>query len=205
MLFAAQQLLGDARAWWANFTATRPANQVQWVEFREAFCVQHIPAGIMKSKYREFMDLKQGDRSMYAYSKLFNHLTQYAPEQVDADEKKYCFMNGLSTKLLEGLALNVDGTFLELVSNAIITDDAIRDHWESKKKKALVAPSVSAPSKYRIVCPTSQPTPAASSSPKAPFGSAPFKYWIVCPTSQPTPAASSSVGCLSTTASERRA
>jgi hypothetical protein len=25
-LFAAQQLLGDARAWWASFIATRPAN-----------------------------------------------------------------------------------------------------------------------------------------------------------------------------------
>jgi hypothetical protein len=29
-LFAAQQLLGAARAWWASFTATRPTNQVQW-------------------------------------------------------------------------------------------------------------------------------------------------------------------------------
>jgi hypothetical protein len=38
MLFVVQQLLGDARAWWANFTATRPANQVQWAEFLEAFC-----------------------------------------------------------------------------------------------------------------------------------------------------------------------
>jgi hypothetical protein len=27
-LFATQQLLGDARAWWANFIVTRPANQV---------------------------------------------------------------------------------------------------------------------------------------------------------------------------------
>jgi hypothetical protein len=27
-LFAAQQLLGDAREWWDSFTATRPANQV---------------------------------------------------------------------------------------------------------------------------------------------------------------------------------
>jgi hypothetical protein len=33
-LFTAQQLLGDAKAWWANFTATCPANQVQWVKFR---------------------------------------------------------------------------------------------------------------------------------------------------------------------------
>jgi hypothetical protein len=38
-MFTAQQLLGDARAWWANFTATRPANQVQWAEFHESFRV----------------------------------------------------------------------------------------------------------------------------------------------------------------------
>jgi hypothetical protein len=55
---------------------------------------------------------------VYAYSQLFNHLAQYAPEQVDINE--YHFMNGLSIKLQECLMLNTDGTFLELVSNAII-------------------------------------------------------------------------------------
>jgi hypothetical protein len=74
MMFAAQQLLGNARAWWASFTATHPANQVQWAEFRKAFPAQHIPASIMKSKHREFMDMQQGGRSVYTYSKLFNHL-----------------------------------------------------------------------------------------------------------------------------------
>jgi hypothetical protein len=58
---------------------------MQWAEFRKAFHVQHIPAGIMKSKHREFMDLQQGDQSVYTYSKLFNHLTQYGIEQVDTD------------------------------------------------------------------------------------------------------------------------
>jgi hypothetical protein len=63
----------------------------------------------MKSMHREFMDLHQGNQSVYVYSKMFNHLTQYAPEQVDTDEKKkYCFMKGLSTKLYERLALNTD-------------------------------------------------------------------------------------------------
>jgi hypothetical protein len=47
-MFAAQQLLGDAISWWANFTTTHPANQVQWAEFHEAFRAQHIPACIMK-------------------------------------------------------------------------------------------------------------------------------------------------------------
>jgi hypothetical protein len=152
-LFAAQQLLGDARAWWASFTATRPANQVQWAEFRDAFRAQHILAGIIKNKHREFIHLQQGNQSVYVYSKMFNHLAQYAPEQVDTDEKKkYFFMKGLSTKLQERLALNADWTFLELVSNAIIADDANRAHQESKKKKALAAPSGSAPHKYRMLC-----------------------------------------------------
>jgi hypothetical protein len=90
---------------------------------------------------------------VYVYSKLFNHLAQYAPELVDTDEKKkYYFMNGLFTKLQERLALNADWTFLELVSNAIIADDAICAHQESKKKKALAALSGSAPHKYQMVC-----------------------------------------------------
>jgi hypothetical protein len=102
-------LLGNARAWWANFSATRPANQVYWTGFQKAFRAQHIPAGIMKSKHREFMDLQQCNQSVYTYSKMFNHLTQYALEQVDMDEKKkYRFMNDLSTKLQERLALKAD-------------------------------------------------------------------------------------------------
>jgi hypothetical protein len=122
-------LLGDARVWWVNFTANRLSNQVQWAEFCETFCVQDIPTGIMKGKHMEFMDLQQGNQSVYAYSKLFNHLAQYAPEQADTDEKKKNhFMNGLSTKLQDCLALNADWTFLERVSNAIIVDDTIRAH-----------------------------------------------------------------------------
>jgi hypothetical protein len=90
-------------------TATPPANQVQWAEFREAFRAQHIPAGIMKTKHREFMDLRQSNQSVYSYSKVFNHLAQYALKQVDTDEKrKYHFMNGLSTKLQERLVLNTN-------------------------------------------------------------------------------------------------
>jgi hypothetical protein len=43
---------------------------------------------------------------------MFNHLAQYAPEQVDTDEKKkYHFMNDLSTKLQEHFSLNTDWIF----------------------------------------------------------------------------------------------
>jgi hypothetical protein len=129
-LFAAQQLLGNAGAWWANFTTALPANlQVQWVEFCDAFRAQHVPTGIMLAKHQEFMDLRQDGKFIHDYSKLFNHLTQYAPEQVDTDEKKKAsFMRGLSTKLKERMSLNTDGTFPAFLSKAIIADNAIRAH-----------------------------------------------------------------------------
>jgi hypothetical protein len=96
---------------------------------------------------------------MHEYSKLFNHLAQYALEQVDTDRKKKDhFMKGLSTKLQERLALSTGGTFLEFISNATITDDVIRAHKESKKRKVMAASSSSAPPKYRMVYHPPHPT-----------------------------------------------
>jgi two-component sensor histidine kinase len=103
----------------------------------------------MKRKCQEFRDLKYGGRSMHDYSKLFNHLAQYVPNQVDMNEKKKGrFMISLSTKLQERTALNIGGTFSEFVSNVIIVDYAIRAHKETKKRKIVAAPSESALPKY---------------------------------------------------------
>jgi hypothetical protein len=58
-LFTAQQLRGDISAWWANYTATRPTDyHVLWAEFCDAFYAHYIPAGMMRKKRQEFMDLK---------------------------------------------------------------------------------------------------------------------------------------------------
>jgi hypothetical protein len=151
--FTMQQLRGDASAWWAKYTVACPTNyQVPWEEFREAFRAHHILVSIMRRKHQEFMDLKQGGWSVHEYSKLFNHLVQYASEQVDTDgKKKDRFMNGLLTKLQERLALITGGTFPKFVSNAIIADDVIRTQKESKKRKVVVAASSSAPLKYWVV------------------------------------------------------
>jgi hypothetical protein len=145
-------LHGDASAWWANYTATRPVDyQVSWTEFCNAFRAHYIPPGMMRKKRQDFMDLKQGERFVHDYSKLFNHMAQYAPHHVDTDNKKDCFMIGISTKLQEHIPLNARGTFLEFVSNVMITDDAIHGHKETKKRKAVAAPSRSALPMYRMV------------------------------------------------------
>jgi hypothetical protein len=152
-LFTTQQLRGDANAWWANYTATCPTDyQVSWTKFRSTFRAHYILVGVMRKKHQEFMNLKQGGRSVYDYSKLFIHLAQYAPDQVGTDDKrKDPFMIGLSTKLQERIALNTGGTFPEFISNVIIVNDTIRTHKETKKMKAVAALSGSAPSKYQMV------------------------------------------------------
>jgi hypothetical protein len=107
---------------------------------------------MMRKKRQEFMDLKQGGRYMHDYYKLFNHLVQYVPDQVDTNEKKKDrFMISLSIRLQERMTLNTGGTFLEFVSNVIMADDAIRTHKETKNRKAVAAPSESAPLKYQTV------------------------------------------------------
>jgi hypothetical protein len=141
---------------------------VSWAEFRDAFRAHYIPVGVIRKKCQEFMDLRQGGRSVHDYSKQFNHLAQYTPDQVDTDEKKKDrFMIGLSTKLQERMPLNIGGTFPEFVSNVMIADDAIRTHKETKKRKAVAAPSSSAPPKYQTVYhhgPTCPLDPSTSSS-----------------------------------------
>jgi hypothetical protein len=86
--------------------------QVLWAEFHDALRAHYIPTGMMRKKRQEFMDLKQGGRSVHDNSKQFNHLAQYTPDQVDTNEKKKDrFMIGLSTKLHERMVLNTGWTF----------------------------------------------------------------------------------------------
>jgi hypothetical protein len=134
-IFTAQQLCGDASAWWANYATTRPTDyQVPWTELRSAFRAHYILAGMMRKKHQEFMDLKQGERSVHDYSKLFNHLAQYALDQVDTDDKKKDhFIIGLSTKLQERMRSTREG------------------HSQNLSRKVVVAPSGSAPPRYRTV------------------------------------------------------
>jgi hypothetical protein len=81
-LFAAQQLRGPASTWWGNYVAIQPlGHQVTWDEFKLAFREHYIPEGVLHMKQEEFMKLKQGGDK-------FNHLSQYAIDQVNIDLKR---------------------------------------------------------------------------------------------------------------------
>jgi hypothetical protein len=74
-LYKAQQLRGLAGTWWASYTATLPADHhVPWGEFHIALRGHHLSAGTMRRKLAEFLDLRQGNHSVYEYIQEFSNL-----------------------------------------------------------------------------------------------------------------------------------
>jgi hypothetical protein len=59
-----------------------------WRDISEAFCLHHIPEGLMDHKREEFCNFTQGKMTIDAYSREFGNLARYAPEEVSTDAKK---------------------------------------------------------------------------------------------------------------------
>jgi hypothetical protein len=74
-------------------------------------------------KLEEFVCLKQGGDSVMQYLAKFNHLSQYAIEQVDEDlKKKTCFMGGLNDRLQRKMATCLDLTYSRAVSTSLTVE-----------------------------------------------------------------------------------
>jgi hypothetical protein len=133
-LFAAQQLRGPASTWWGNFMAVQPTgHQVTWDEFKLAFREHYIPEGVLHMKQEEFIRLKQGGDTMMQYLNKFNHLSQYANDQVNTDlKKKNCFMRGLNDRLQRKMATCLDLTYSRAVSTALAVEAKNTGQGKSK-------------------------------------------------------------------------
>jgi hypothetical protein len=131
-LFAAQQLRGPASTWWGNFVAIQLAGY-QINEFKIAFREQYVPKGVLRMKQEEFIRLKQGRDTVMQYLNKFNHLSQYAIDQVNTDLKKNnCFMRGLNDRLQRKMATCLDLTYSRVVSMTLAVEAKNTCHGKSK-------------------------------------------------------------------------
>jgi hypothetical protein len=125
-----------------SYIAALPADHhVPWDEFRTAFRTHHLSVDLHCTKLKEFLDLGQGNHSVFDYMRQFNTLAQYGSYHVDTDEKKanlYC--EGLTIHLQERLGLSPNLSYNELVSAAIDQErimKAIAEADEKKRKKMM--------------------------------------------------------------------
>jgi hypothetical protein len=72
--------------------------------------------------------------SVNEYVTKFTHLTRYAPNEVDTNEKKqYCFLNGLNDGLAYALEAWVFENFQGMVSKVLVLENR-RGMMERKRK-----------------------------------------------------------------------
>jgi hypothetical protein len=160
-LYAAQQLRGAARAWWASNIATLPDDHhVPWGEFCTAFRAHHLSAGLLHNKLKEFLDLERGNHSVSDYMRQFNTLAQYGTYHVDMDEKKANLYHvGLTIHLQECLVHLSSLSYNELASAAIDQESMMKVIAEANEKRrkrmmpgsAGSGSSSGAPPKYCMV------------------------------------------------------
>jgi hypothetical protein len=116
-----QQFRGTVGAWWASYNATLPDDHhVPWGEFRNTFRAHHLSAGLLRSKLKKFLDLEQGNHSVFDYTRQFNTLAQYGTYHIDTDEKKSnLYRARLTIHLQERLVHLSSLSYNELASAAI--------------------------------------------------------------------------------------
>jgi hypothetical protein len=151
---AAQQLQGQAGAWWEEYLALQPnGHQISWAKFREVFRTRYIPKALMEIKFNEFLDLKQGEEeSVMEYFERFTRLSQYVLDFVNTNEKKkFYFLRGINEKLQCLMATSLAERYNEVVSQAVLGDNKIRLHQETKRKKLAEESSNSVKQCRRIV------------------------------------------------------
>jgi len=136
--FAAHQLQDAAGAWWQGYLAQHEAgHRVSWDEFKQAIRAFHILEGVMEIKAEEFRKLRQGNKSVMEYVNAFNHLAQYAPDEVSSDSmKRQHFKNDLSLRMQDKLSIVKFDSFNEMVSMAISTEHKMNElEAENRKRK----------------------------------------------------------------------
>jgi hypothetical protein len=124
VMLASHQLYGLATDWWDDYVeAHEEPESINWPKFRVAFRAHHVPQGVIKLK-KEFMDLKQGSKSVNEYITKLTQLSRYAPHEIDTDEKKQeCFLNGLNDGLAYALEARDFENFQGMVNKALVLEN----------------------------------------------------------------------------------
>jgi hypothetical protein len=102
-----------------------------WDEFTTNFRSHHKPSGVMKTKKKEFLSLKQEGMSVAEYRDMFIELSRYETEEVAEDRKKQeLFLDGLASSLQYQLMSYPFPTFQQLVDAAIRLEHKIKERGE---------------------------------------------------------------------------
>ncbi|XP_057803080.1 uncharacterized protein LOC131018368 [Salvia miltiorrhiza] len=120
---AGSRLKGSADFWWEAKQKTMTPEQMAaltWEQFKIALCEKYVPRSYQKKKETEFVNLRQGNKTVAEYDRLFCDLARYAPYRVDTDEKmSELFCSGLKQEIRVVLASQSALSYAEALNRAL--------------------------------------------------------------------------------------
>jgi hypothetical protein len=156
-------------------------------------------------KQEEFMKLKQGGDTVTQYLNKFNHLSQYAIDQVNTDlKKRNCFMRGLNDRMQQKMATCIDLSYGRVVSMALAIEAKYAGSGKSKGNGGD-RPNQGSQKRQRLVIRSFNQNRSSPCPPSYPFKQPVFIRLTTAPTSTNQPGApgtrfpalpSSSTGCF---------
>ncbi|XP_017647807.1 uncharacterized protein LOC108487997 [Gossypium arboreum] len=90
----------EACNWWETVEAVVPTEKLTWEFFQNELKKKYVRKRYLDKKKREFLDLRQGNRTVAEYEREFVYLSKYAWDIVSI-EKEMCikFKEGLNDKI----------------------------------------------------------------------------------------------------------
>nr|AAL79340.1 Putative 22 kDa kafirin cluster; Ty3-Gypsy type [Oryza sativa]AAM48279.1 Putative 22 kDa kafirin cluster; Ty3-Gypsy type [Oryza sativa Japonica Group]AAP53268.1 retrotransposon protein, putative, Ty3-gypsy subclass [Oryza sativa Japonica Group] len=140
IIYATYMLQSSAFEWWdAHKKSYSERIFITWELFKEAFYKKYFPESVKRMKEKEFLELKQGNKSVAEYEIEFSRLARFAPEFVQTDgSKARRFESGLRQPLkrrVEAFELTI---FREVVSKAQLLEKGYHEqrieHGQPQKK-----------------------------------------------------------------------
>ncbi|WVZ70158.1 hypothetical protein U9M48_018846 [Paspalum notatum var. saurae] len=137
---AAFKLQGGAFDWWeAQKKKHEEGFLVTWKIFKDDFNKKYFPASVQRKMEKEFLQLKQGQKTVAAYEIEFSRLARYAAAYVQDDEvKARRFEEGLRQPIKARVEVFELKTFREVTNKALTVEQAYtveRTEGEQQRKK----------------------------------------------------------------------
>ena len=136
------KLEGESQIWWDWAKVSRGLDTMTWGEFRELFMSKFFPASTRHVKAQEFLELRQGDRTVLEYVAQFTELARFGDDYVATDLAKVRrFEDGLKLsiqgKIAGFLIQNMDSmvTTAMAIEREIEDAQSIRDAGTGGKRK----------------------------------------------------------------------
>ncbi|KAL1191713.1 hypothetical protein V5N11_013435 [Cardamine amara subsp. amara] len=131
-------LEGDAHTWWESVTTRRGRMVRSWEEFREEFNNKYFPQEALDRLESQFLDLRQGSKSVREYEAEFNSLKRYAGRDLE-DERVQIrrFMRGMRLELHNRCLMRDYRSMADLVEKAAVIESGMIA--EDSRKQAKTA------------------------------------------------------------------